>query len=1494
MQLSCGVELEFTCDTILADAAADEQICKLDRSWCGKGYLVNLGQMQWSRPAGMDSQADEEQSMVELSSSLHVKDVTDLATLSADDVLRFAEGTVYDICNNDALCITEQAVLDQVFSLVNGIKHLPSVARRRLIDGLCSNLSVLSVSTHALIGARPSAASAAATDSGGGAEQQDMGEASQEQELFLDTHRTAHRAYLFLLHSIVKQLEKEAKEEAAAAAAPAARAAKGATRKKGASDLAVWDWPAHRERAVRAARTVADIDLVKLFAPKPVDDSLLQDWVHTAVLALDSTTGARAQTVRESAARILGCAAAKHGQLDAIGGALVDALNRNEAVASAAAAVCKIAGACFGDDRLAVELLRQVTAVSPSEYEQQAAHNDTAGVRNVAVFIVELAEQMPHTVAAHMAMLAPHLGGKAYPLRSAIISAAGHLLIHAYSDQSTQAPHASAGAQGQANWLRAKQALLDLLTERVRDQTAYTRARTLHTWALLAEKTAIPLGHWLLVTKLAIGRLEDKAAIVRRAALQLLGTLLASNPFAPTLALPAFQASLHDFQQQLQAVSPEDGDEAGEGGSRDEAEWDQGEVAIDASGSAQPATQDQTPADGDQDMPAAMDASEDSSQVPPDSQIPEDSQAPQDSQMSTQGDSQPGEQRNVQQLRHLVASLRVATDFAEMVGGMLSTLGNLLGSATLSDVQEALALVITCRQFQVTGAQALLRKMLALVFAREQGAKEALVEAVDVLYLKDCTSETAARNLVDLACGATLGELSALEELMGLLLKRDKPLLSQQVSLVVGTLAVISMAAAAQPKILERNIAQLLKIGYASGAANPLATRYACSALRHLPNALSNDSVLGQQQLQPAFQMCVQVLLDGHMPLQGWFSCSEAAVSVLYALHPAPQDVCGRVVQLLATRALPAAGSSGQADTSQLARLLFVVGHVALCQLVHLESSVSKIRHAALAAERAAADAESHPGGKQAEDIAAELGVGAATSDLELDSLKEVAEAQILDHDYLIGRFGNLTAHVCHSSGMRAADPDLRAAALLALTKLMAVDPDYCDSNLQLLFTLLHAKGVDAGVRSNVVIALGDLAVRFPNVLEPWTPNMYQPLTDSDPGVRKTALMVLSHLILNDMMKVKGHIARLALCLRDSEPRIADLAALFFHELNAKASKGSNPIYNLLPDILSSLSAEAGLTPTNFQAIMHTLLAYIAKDKHADSLADKLLPRFEGASSQLSRNLAFCLSQLAFTEKGVRRVMEHWPSYQGHLGDQNVLEIFQGLISKARKLAKQSAELKGDLGAYEEKLLAAAAALAEPAENAEPTDSAAEATEQDTADEQPVDTPMQNADAEQGGSQNGDDKADQENDTGASQPAEVRTTLNLEEPAHSGDSMSEGEEEKSNQQIAFEKQIGGASHNLPRTARARVGATTDPLPEGKKVAEPVLHGDIKPAGHDQDRAAGGGAPGEGTSEDYKAMQKEVQASGAADAKSHPAANATKAHKDPVSSSGNMHGREGKY
>ena len=59
-------------------------------------------------------------------------------------------------------------------------------------------------------------------------------------------------------------------------------------------------------------------------------------------------------------------------------------------------------------------------------------------------------------------------------------------------------------------------------------------------------------------------------------------------------------------------------------------------------------------------------------------------------------------------------------------------------------------------------------------------------------------------------------------------------------------------------------------------------------------------------------------------------------------------------------------------------------------------------------------------------------------------------------------------------------------------------------------------------------------------------------LRDDSPRVRKNTLMVLTHLILNDMVKVKGQISELATCIVDDDERIAGLSKLFFSELARK------------------------------------------------------------------------------------------------------------------------------------------------------------------------------------------------------------------------------------------------------------------------------------------------------------------------------------------------------
>jgi condensin complex subunit 1 len=101
---------------------------------------------------------------------------------------------------------------------------------------------------------------------------------------------------------------------------------------------------------------------------------------------------------------------------------------------------------------------------------------------------------------------------------------------------------------------------------------------------------------------------------------------------------------------------------------------------------------------------------------------------------------------------------------------------------------------------------------------------------------------------------------------------------------------------------------------------------------------------------------------------------------------------------------------------------------------------------------------------------------------------------------------------------------------------------------------------------------------------------MFARLRDSDRRVRKQCLMVLTHLILNDMLKVRffpslnlslsaclcvsvvlmggaqvrANVSEIALCLEDAVPAIADTAHLFFTELSKKStlcSLSCQPVY---------------------------------------------------------------------------------------------------------------------------------------------------------------------------------------------------------------------------------------------------------------------------------------------------------------------------------------------
>ena len=53
-----------------------------------------------------------------------------------------------------------------------------------------------------------------------------------------------------------------------------------------------------------------------------------------------------------------------------------------------------------------------------------------------------------------------------------------------------------------------------------------------------------------------------------------------------------------------------------------------------------------------------------------------------------------------------------------------------------------------------------------------------------------------------------------------------------------------------------------------------------------------------------------------------------------------------------------------------------------------------------------------------------------------------------------------------------------------------------------------------------------------------------------------------------------------------------------------------------------------------------------------------------------NRHIAFCLSQLNFSERSIKKLQENLPCYQGLLSDVELFDLFINIIGKAKKCVK--------------------------------------------------------------------------------------------------------------------------------------------------------------------------------------------------------------------------------
>jgi condensin complex subunit 1 len=107
----------------------------------------------------------------------------------------------------------------------------------------------------------------------------------------------------------------------------------------------------------------------------------------------------------------------------------------------------------------------------------------------------------------------------------------------------------------------------------------------------------------------------------------------------------------------------------------------------------------------------------------------------------------------------------------------------------------------------------------------------------------------------------------------------------------------------------------MCQVGFSEKLADPLATRSACIALKHVAAAKQRPS---EARLSAAFAALARTAAAAAVREAGWYSAAEAAVNAIYALHPQPSLLCEAILRQLANAALTKTGTEGRSSTDHL------------------------------------------------------------------------------------------------------------------------------------------------------------------------------------------------------------------------------------------------------------------------------------------------------------------------------------------------------------------------------------------------------------------------------------------------------------------------------------------------------------------------------------------------------------------------------------------------
>lgn len=399
----------------------------------------------------------------------------------------------------------------------------------------------------------------------------DLAKASVDQlsDAATTAEKNTYKKILYLFQHICIKLESNYKNSGGLGAAPAASKAKGG--KKKSSDEG-FCWPDLR---VYALDVLEQLVLSNLSASWPmglVQESFLSNvWSYTLKLLIERPAGiggtahkeiaARATCVRIFARTVSHFGSAKSSASYAtVSTALLEAIVQHEhfagTVGAELCAQCRHTAPAQGSQVVA-EVLSDICRMN---YAAMPA----SSIKNIASFVEAFAKSAPACISETFPILVKQLDSPAHQIRSAVIQACGFIVTYIHDTVTAQQEQQQTGqsseatdtneAEGGRNTLglvRSRDTILDILTERAHDINPYTRAVVLKVWVRLLESGSVPVKRVGGVAQVAVDRLSDKNAAVRRNAVVLMTTAIENNPFSGTLDAALFRLQQSELEKAL-------------------------------------------------------------------------------------------------------------------------------------------------------------------------------------------------------------------------------------------------------------------------------------------------------------------------------------------------------------------------------------------------------------------------------------------------------------------------------------------------------------------------------------------------------------------------------------------------------------------------------------------------------------------------------------------------------------------------------------------------------------------------------------------------------------------------------------------------------------------------------------------------------------------------------------------------------------------------------